>query len=110
MVTNYPMKSSKNWSITPDAQGMHTPDTPHTHTHQLEWKLTPPVKAGDNTLKQRVCFGLQRGPGLYFRQPGDRRQQECEREQKHTHTLLVPSVKEIQEDLEAHSEESLMSH
>lgn len=67
------------------------------------------MKAGDNTLKQRVCFGLQRGPRLYFRQRGDRRQREREREQKHAHTLLTPSVKEIQGALEARSEGTLMS-
>lgn len=84
--------------------------TKHTHTHQLEWKLIPPVKAGDIILKQRVCFEIRRGPRLYFRQQGDRRQQESEREQKYTHTLLTPSVKEIQEALGARFEETLMSH
>lgn len=90
---------------------MHVEDACPTHArpHQLEWKLTPPVKAGDNTLKQRVCFGLQRGPRLYFRQRGDRRQRQREREQKHAHTLLTPSVKEIQGALEARSGGTLMS-
>lgn len=90
---------------------MHVEEACPTHArpHQLEWKLTPPVKAGDNTLKQRVCFGLQRGPRLYFRQRGDRRQRQREREQKHAHTLLTPSVKEIQGALEARSGGTLMS-
>lgn len=70
----------------------------------------PSVNAVDNILKQCVCFEIQRGPRLYFRQRGDRRQQESEREQKNAHTLLTPSVKEIQEASEAHFEETLMSH
>lgn len=81
----------------------------HTHTHQLEWKLGPSVKAEDNILKQRVCFEIRRGPRLYFRHRGDRREQESEGEQKHAHTLLTPSVKEIQEAFKGRFEETLMS-
>lgn len=85
--------------------------TKHTQTHtynQLEWKLMPPVKAGDIIFKQRVCFEIRRGPRLYSRQRGNRRQQESEREQKYTHTLLTPSVKEIQEAFGARFVETLI--
>ena len=68
----------------------HTHTPTHARTHQLEWNLMPLVKAGDNIPKKHVCFEIRRGPRLYFRQRGDRHQQEIEKEQKYAHTLLTP--------------------
>lgn len=55
----------------------------------LEWKVMPPVKAGDNIPKQRVCIAIQRGCRLYFRQQQERCQREREREREYAYTQFT---------------------
>lgn len=68
-------------------------DRPIVHTQTPSGMENP----GDNILKQCVCFGIQRGPRLYFKQQQDIRQRESEREQEYTHIPFTLTVKEIQE-------------
>lgn len=58
-----------------------------TRTHHLEWKVMPPVKAGDNNLSSVFVLAYSVGAGFILGRQQERCQREREREQEYAYTV-----------------------